>query len=288
MEISRKVGGAILKNYSTSKVDVHKPELEIYIEVRINAVYIYFEKVKGIIMELKGVDLKKAYKERLVVKGVSLKINSGEIVGLLGPNGAGKTTSFYMIVGFIAATSGKVFIDGKDVTALPMYERARCGLGYLAQEPTIFRGLTVEENLLAILERLEPDAKKRADRVDQLLTEFGLTKLAKQKAWTLSGGEKRRMEIARCMISNPKIILLDEPFVGIDPITVAELREMIFKLKSRGLGILITDHNVRETLSLTERAYLIYDGKILVEGDQDKLLNDENARKLYLGEDFKM
>ena len=239
-------------------------------------------------MELLGVDLKKAYKERLVVKGVSLKINSGEIVGLLGPNGAGKTTSFYMIVGFIAATSGKVFIDGKDVTALPMYERARCGLGYLAQEPTIFRGLTVEENLLAILERLEPDAKKRADRVDQLLTEFGLTKLAKQKAWTLSGGEKRRMEIARCMISNPKIILLDEPFVGIDPITVAELREMIFKLKSRGLGILITDHNVRETLPLTERAYLIYDGKILVEGSPDKLLNDEKARKLYLGENFKM
>ena len=239
-------------------------------------------------MELLGIDLKKAYKERLVVKGVSLKINSGEIVGLLGPNGAGKTTSFYMIVGFIAATSGKVFIDGEDVTALPMYERARCGLGYLAQEPTIFRGLTVEENLLAILERLEPDAKKRADRVDQLLTEFGLTKLAKQKAWTLSGGEKRRMEIARCMISNPKIILLDEPFVGIDPITVAELREMIFKLKSRGLGILITDHNVRETLPLTERAYLIYDGKILVEGSPDKLLNDEKARKLYLGENFKM
>ena len=239
-------------------------------------------------MELSGVDLKKAYKERLVVKGVSLKINSGEIVGLLGPNGAGKTTSFYMIVGFIRATSGKVFIDGKDVTALPMYERARCGLGYLAQEPTIFRGLTVEENLLAILERLEADPKKRKDRVDQLLTEFGLTKLAKQKAWTLSGGEKRRMEIARCMISNPKIILLDEPFVGIDPITVAELRDMIFKLKSRGLGILITDHNVRETLPLTERAYLIYDGKILVDGSPEKLLADENARKLYLGENFKM
>ncbi|MCR5505180.1 MAG: LPS export ABC transporter ATP-binding protein [Elusimicrobiaceae bacterium] len=239
-------------------------------------------------MELLGTDLKKAYKERLVVKGVSLKINSGEIVGLLGPNGAGKTTSFYMIVGFIKATSGKVFIDGKDVTNLPMYERARCGLGYLAQEPTIFRGLTVEENLLAILERLEPSAQKRKDRVEQLLTEFGLTKLAKQKAWTLSGGEKRRMEIARCMISNPKIILLDEPFVGIDPITVAELREMIFKLKKRGLGILITDHNVRETLPLTERAYLIYDGKILVEGSPEKLLSDENARKLYLGEDFKM
>ena len=239
-------------------------------------------------MELSGVDLKKAYKERLVVKGVSLKINSGEIVGLLGPNGAGKTTSFYMIVGFIRATSGKVFIDGKDVTALPMYERARCGLGYLAQEPTIFRGLTVEENLLAILERLEPNQKKRKERVDQLLTEFGLTKLTKQKAWTLSGGEKRRMEIARCMISNPRIILLDEPFVGIDPITVAELRDMIFKLKSRGLGILITDHNVRETLPLTERAYLIYDGKILVEGSPEKLLADENARKLYLGENFKM
>ncbi len=239
-------------------------------------------------MELLGVDLKKAYKERLVVKGVSLKVNSGEIVGLLGPNGAGKTTSFYMIVGFIAASSGKVFIDGKDVTKLPMYERARCGLGYLAQEPTIFRGLTVEENLLAILERLEANPKKRIERVEQLLTEFGLTKLAKQKAWTLSGGEKRRMEIARCMISNPKIILLDEPFVGIDPITVAELREMIFKLKSRGLGILITDHNVRETLPLTERAYLIYDGKILVEGSPDKLLSDDNARKLYLGENFKM
>ncbi len=239
-------------------------------------------------MELLGIDLKKAYKERLVVKGVSLKINSGEIVGLLGPNGAGKTTSFYMIVGFIRATSGKVFIDGKDVTALPMYERARCGLGYLAQEPTIFRGLTVEENLLAILERLEPNKKARQERVDQLLTEFGLTKLARQKAWTLSGGEKRRMEIARCMISNPKIILLDEPFVGIDPITVAELRDMIFKLKSRGLGILITDHNVRETLPLTERAYLIYDGKILVEGSPEKLLADENARKLYLGENFKM
>ena len=239
-------------------------------------------------MELLGIDLKKAYKERLVVKGVSLKINSGEIVGLLGPNGAGKTTSFYMIVGFIRATSGKVFIDGKDVTALPMYERARCGLGYLAQEPTIFRGITVEENLLAILERLEPNKKARQERVDQLLTEFGLTKLARQKAWTLSGGEKRRMEIARCMISNPKIILLDEPFVGIDPITVAELRDMIFKLKSRGLGILITDHNVRETLPLTERAYLIYDGKILVEGSPEKLLADENARKLYLGENFKM
>lgn len=239
-------------------------------------------------MELRSSNIEKVYKERRVVKGVDIYVRSGEIVGLLGPNGAGKTTSFYMLVGFIKPTSGKVFIDGEDVTPLPMYERARHGLGYLAQEPTIFRGLTVENNLLAILERIEPDKNKRKEKVAQLLEEFGLTKLAKQKAWTLSGGEKRRMEIARCMISNPKIILLDEPFVGIDPITVSELRQMIFKLKDKGIGVLITDHNVRETLPLTERAYLIYDGKILVEGDQNTLLNDANARKFYLGEDFKM
>jgi ABC-type (unclassified) transport system, ATPase component len=223
-----------------------------------------------------------------VVKGVDINVKSGEIVGLLGPNGAGKTTSFYMLVGFIKPSGGKVFIDGKDVTALPMYERARYGLGYLAQEPTIFRGLSVEENLLAILERIEPNKSKRKEKVVSLLEEFGLIKLAKQKGWTLSGGEKRRMEIARCMISSPKIILLDEPFVGIDPITVSELRHMIFKLKDKGIGILITDHNVRETLPLTERAYLIYDGSILVEGNEQTLLNDSRARKFYLGEDFKM
>jgi lipopolysaccharide export system ATP-binding protein len=239
-------------------------------------------------MELKSVNIEKSYKDRKVVKGIDITVRSGEIVGLLGPNGAGKTTSFYMMVGFIRPTAGKVFMDGAEVTNLPMYERARKGLGYLAQEPTIFRGLTVEQNLLAILERIEPDKTKRKDTVDHLLEEFGLLKLAKQKAWSLSGGEKRRMEIARCMISSPKIILLDEPFVGIDPITVSELRQMIFKLKNKGIGILITDHNVRETLPLTERAYLIYDGKILVEGNQQKLLNDANARKLYLGEDFKM
>ena len=193
-----------------------------------------------------------------------------------------------MMVGFISPTKGRVFIDGDDVTKLPMYERARHGLGYLAQEPTIFKGLTVEENLLAVLERILDDKQEQKRRVEALLNEFGLTKLAKQKAWTLSGGEKRRMEIARCMISNPKIILLDEPFVGIDPITVSDLRHMIFKLKDKGIGVLITDHNVRETLPLTERAYFIYDGKILVEGDQNTLLNDANARRLYLGEDFKM
>lgn len=239
-------------------------------------------------MELRSEQIVKVYKDRMVVKGVDIHVKSGEIVGLLGPNGAGKTTSFYMMVGFIRPTSGKVFIDGDDVTQLPMFERARHGLGYLAQEPTIFKGLTVEENLLAVLERILDDKEAQKRRVDELLSEFGLTKLAKQKAWTLSGGEKRRMEIARCMISNPQIILLDEPFVGIDPITVSDLRQMIFKLKDKGIGVLITDHNVRETLPLTERAYLIYDGKILVEGDQETLLNDANARKLYLGEDFKM
>ena len=239
-------------------------------------------------MELRSKKIVKVYKDRMVVKGVDIHVKSGEIVGLLGPNGAGKTTSFYMMVGFIRPTSGKVFIDGDDVTALPMFERARHGLGYLAQEPTIFKGLTVEENLLAVLERILDDKATQKKRVDELLNEFGLSKLAKQKAWTLSGGEKRRMEIARCMISDPKIILLDEPFVGIDPITVSDLRQMIFKLKDKGIGVLITDHNVRETLPLTERAYLIYDGKILVEGDQQTLLNDKNARKLYLGEDFKM
>lgn len=239
-------------------------------------------------MELRSEKIVKVYKDRMVVKGVDIHVKSGEIVGLLGPNGAGKTTSFYMLVGFIRPTSGRVFIDNSDVTELPMFERARHGLGYLAQEPTIFKGLTVEENLLAILERISTDKAEQKKRVDELLEEFGLTKLAKQKAWTLSGGEKRRMEIARCMISNPKIILLDEPFVGIDPITVSDLRRMIFKLKDKGIGVLITDHNVRETLPLTERAYLIYDGKILVEGDQNTLINDPNARKLYLGEDFKM
>ena len=239
-------------------------------------------------MQLRSEKIVKVYKDRMVVKGVDIHVKSGEIVGLLGPNGAGKTTSFYMLVGFIRPTEGRVFIDDDDVTSLPMYERARHGLGYLAQEPTIFKGLTVEENLLAILERISNDKHAQKHRVEELLNEFGLTKLAKQKAWTLSGGEKRRMEIARWRISNPKIILLDEPFVGIDPITVADLRQMIFKLKDKGIGVLITDHNVRETLPLTERAYLIYDGKILVEGDQNTLLNDTNARRLYLGEDFKM
>ena len=239
-------------------------------------------------MQLKCENLEKIYKHRKVVKDVNIQISSGEICGLLGPNGAGKTTTFYMLVGFIKPFAGKILLDGKDITDLPMHERARNGIGYLAQEPTIFRGLTVEENLIAVLERTQKDRKKIQQKVDELLKEFGLDKLKKQKAVTLSGGEKRRLEVARAMINEPKIILLDEPFVGIDPITVADLKQTIFKLRDKGLGVLITDHNVRETLTLTERSYLIYDGKILLEGDKEKLLNDPNARKLYLGHDFKM
>lgn len=239
-------------------------------------------------MKLSAQNLKKVYRHREVVKGIDIKVSSGEICGLLGPNGAGKTTTFYMLVGFIRPHSGNILLDNKDITTLPMHERARGGIGYLAQEPTVFRGLTVEENLIAVLERTEKDKKTINKKVENLLGEFGLGKLAEQKAVTLSGGEKRRLEVARAMINEPKIILLDEPFVGIDPITVADLKKTINKLKDKGLGVLITDHNVRETLTLTERSYLIYDGKILLEGTKDKLLNDSSARKLYLGKDFKM
>ena len=193
-----------------------------------------------------------------------------------------------MMVGFIRPTEGKVFIDGNDVTELPMYERARHGLGYLAQEPTIFKGLTVEENLLAVLERILDDRKEQKRQVDSLLEEFGLSKLAKQKAWTLSGGEKRRMEIARCMISKPQIILLDEPFVGIDPITVADLRKMIFKLRDKGLGVLITDHNVRETLDIIDRAYILHSGSVLMEGTPEEIVANEDVRKVYLGDNFSL
>jgi lipopolysaccharide export system ATP-binding protein len=239
-------------------------------------------------MKLSAIDIHKRYGEREVVKGVSLHVSSGEIVGLLGPNGAGKTTTFYSLAGFIHPNEGRIMIDNEDVTALPMYLRARKGLGYLAQEPTIFRGLTVEKNLLAILERTIPRKIEQMRRVKELLTEFGLWPRRRQMASSLSGGEKRRLEVARAMISNPKLILLDEPFVGIDPITVSELKAVITKLKNQGIGVLITDHNVRETLPIIERAYLIYDGKILVHGSSDELLNNAEARRLYLGEDFKI
>ncbi|MCX5786348.1 MAG: LPS export ABC transporter ATP-binding protein [Elusimicrobia bacterium] len=232
--------------------------------------------------------LEKSFGRRAVVNGITLAINSGEVCGLLGPNGAGKTTTFHMLVGFLEPDSGKVFIDGRDVSRDPMYKRARGGIGYLAQEPTVFRGLSVEENLLAILERTIKDKTALSARVNALLTEFGLLKLKAQKAWSLSGGEKRRLEVARVMINEPRIILLDEPFVGIDPITVSELKKTILHLKQKGIGVLITDHNVRETLSITDRSYLMYNGQILIEGSHDVLLNDPKARELYLGWDFKM
>ncbi len=239
-------------------------------------------------MKLSAREIKKSYGERQVVKGVSLTVSSGEIVGLLGPNGAGKTTTFYSLAGFIRPESGAILVDDEDVTAMPMYQRARHGLGYLAQEPTVFRGLTVEQNLRAVLERTLPSRLEQMRRVKALLEEFGLWELRRQKAWTLSGGEKRRLEVARAMINDPKIILLDEPFVGIDPITVGDLKVLISRLKDRGIGILITDHNVRETLPIIERAYLMFDGKILVEGNSRQLLEDPKARELYLGLDFRI
>ncbi|OGR91448.1 MAG: LPS export ABC transporter ATP-binding protein [Elusimicrobia bacterium RBG_16_66_12] len=239
-------------------------------------------------MRLEARDIRKTYGERMVVKGLSLRVDSGEIVGLLGPNGAGKTTTFYSLAGFIAPEEGSILIDGKDVTREPMYARARLGLGYLAQEPTVFKGLSVEENLRAVLERTVPSKLDQMRRVKALLEEFGLWDLRRQKAWTLSGGEKRRLEVARAMIRDPKIIMLDEPFVGIDPITVGELKDIIQKLVRHGIGVLITDHNVRETLPIIDRAYLIYDGRILVEGSAKSLLEDPKARELYLGMDFKI
>ena len=239
-------------------------------------------------MKLAAESIVKNYGQRQVVKGVSLSVNAGEIVGLLGPNGAGKTTTFYSLVGFIRPDGGRILIDGDDVTAHPMYQRSHKGLGYLAQEPTVFRGLSVEENLLAVLERTVEDRSKREKMVSDLLNEFRLAKLKTQKAWTLSGGEKRRLEVARAMIQNPKIILLDEPFVGIDPITVSELKDTVESLRKRGIGFLITDHNVRETLPIIDRAYLIYDGQILLDGSSTELLEDKRAREIYLGKDFKI
>ncbi|MFI5347319.1 MAG: LPS export ABC transporter ATP-binding protein [Elusimicrobiota bacterium] len=237
-------------------------------------------------MRLEARDIRKTYGERMVVKGLSLRVDSGEIVGLLGPNGAGKTTTFYSLAGFVTPEEGAIVIDGTDVTKLPMYARARLGLGYLAQEPTVFKGLTVEENLRAVLERTVEGKLEQMRRVKALLEEFGLWDLRRQKAWTLSGGEKRRLEVARAMIRQPKLIMLDEPFVGIDPITVGELKDIIKKLVKQGIGVLITDHNVRETLPIIDRAYLIYDGRILVEGSAKDLLDDPKARELYLGKDF--
>jgi lipopolysaccharide export system ATP-binding protein len=233
-------------------------------------------------------DLTKKYGGRTVVRGVSLNVTSGEIVGLLGPNGAGKTTTFYMTVGLTAPDSGRVTLDDTDVTDDPMYVRARKGIGYLPQEPSIFRGLTVEQNVLAILETLELTAPQRRQRARELLAELNLLHLASAPAYTLSGGERRRAEITRALVISPKFILLDEPFAGIDPIAVTDIQKIIFHLKERGIGVLITDHNVRETLRITDRAYIVHDGGVFRSGTPDELATDGDVRRIYLGTDFRL
>ena len=233
-------------------------------------------------------NLTKSYSGRTVVRDVSLEVSAGEVVGLLGPNGAGKTTTFYMVVGLTAPDAGRVAIDDKDVTGDPMYVRARKGIAYLPQEPSIFRGLTVEQNILAILETLDGDAVSRRTRLRQLLAELALTPLAKAPAYTLSGGERRRVEITRALVISPLFILLDEPFAGIDPIAVTDIQKIIFHLKQRGIGVLVTDHNVRETLRITDRAYIINDGAVFKSGTPAALAADEDVKRIYLGADFKL
>jgi lipopolysaccharide export system ATP-binding protein len=230
--------------------------------------------------------VQKTYKKRMVVKGVSLAVGRGESVGLLGPNGAGKTTVFYMITGLVPADNGRITIDGQDVTTMPMYRRARLGIGYLPQEASIFRGLTVEQNIMAVLELVEPNAKKRKEQLDNLLEEFHITKLRKSPSIALSGGERRRCEIARALASRPSFMLLDEPFAGIDPIAVGDIQQLVRHLTERGIGVLITDHNVRETLSLIDRAYIIYDGQVLTQGKPAEIIANEDVRRVYLGDMF--
>jgi len=232
--------------------------------------------------------LTKSYSGRTVVRGVSLEVGSSEVVGLLGPNGAGKTTTFYMVVGLTAPDSGRVVLDGEDLTDDPMYVRARKGIGYLPQEPSIFRGLTVEQNILAILETLELPKAERRERLANLLAELSLTPLAKAPAHTLSGGERRRVEITRALAVSPRFMLLDEPFAGIDPIAVADIQKIIFHLRERGIGLLVTDHNVRETLRITDRAYIVHDGVMFRSGTPDSLAADEEVRRIYLGADFRL
>jgi lipopolysaccharide export system ATP-binding protein len=235
---------------------------------------------------LTAYDVKKSYRKRMVVKGVNLAVGRGESVGLLGPNGAGKTTVFYMITGLVAADEGRITIDGEDVTKLPMYQRARLGVGYLPQEASIFRGLTVEQNIMAVLELIEPNRKARKEQLDSLLEEFSITRLRKSAAMALSGGERRRCEIARALASRPSFMLLDEPFAGIDPIAVGDIQQLVRHLTERGIGVLITDHNVRETLSLIDRAYIIYDGQVLTQGKPSEIISNEDVRRVYLGDMF--
>lgn len=234
------------------------------------------------------VSIAKSYDKRTVLSDVSLSVGKGEVVGLLGPNGAGKTTCFYSIMGLVKPDAGRIMLDGADITALPMYRRAILGLGYLPQETSIFRGMTVEQNIAAVLELSEPDRAARGARLEELLDEFGLTRLRDAAAMALSGGERRRAEIARALAANPSIMLLDEPFAGIDPLSISDIRDLVADLKTRGIGVLITDHNVRETLDLVDRACIIYDGKVLLAGSPEELVADPEVRRLYLGEGFSL
>jgi lipopolysaccharide export system ATP-binding protein len=232
--------------------------------------------------------LRKSYKKRVVIRDVSMELHSGEVVALLGPNGSGKTTSFYAIAGLVNPEGGQVKIDGQDVTSFPMYRRARLGIGYLPQEMSIFRGLSVEDNISAILDISEKDRHTRRERLEELLGEFNIEHLRRTPAIALSGGERRRVEIARALAANPKYLLLDEPFAGVDPISVDDIRELVRSLKDRGLGVLITDHNVRETLDIVDRAYILHDGKVLMSGTPKEVVENENVRRVYLGENFKI
>ena len=238
--------------------------------------------------DLEATGLVKAYGDRTVVGGMNVRCSRGEIVGILGPNGAGKTTTFYMIVGLVKPDAGRVVLRGEDVTRLPMYMRARKGLGYLAQEPSVFRKLSVWNNVMAILETLPLSRKERAARAEELLSPFDLMKVAKQPAYTLSGGERRKLEIARALVRDPAVLMLDEPFAGVDPLSVNEIQDIVRRLAAKDLGVIITDHNVRETLSVVNRAYLVYDGRLLREGTSDDLVSDPEVREKYLGENFRM
>lgn len=237
---------------------------------------------------IRTVGLTRDFGKKRVVDGVDIRVQGGEVVGLLGPNGAGKTTTFYMVVGLIRVSKGQVYLDEDDITPLPLYRRARRGIGYLPQEPSVFRKLNVQQNIEAVAETLNVPRSERTRIVEEHLEELGLTSLASQRAYTLSGGERRRLEISRALVTQPQFLLMDEPFSGVDPISVAEVQKIILQLKRRGIGILITDHNVRETLSIVDRAYLLHEGKILVEGSSDFLINDPQSRKFYLGDAFKL
>ena len=232
--------------------------------------------------------LRKSYRKRVVIRDVSMELHRGEVVGLLGPNGSGKTTCFYAIAGLIFPEGGQIIVDGRDVTGLPMYRRARLGIGYLPQEMSIFRGLSVEDNILAVLDIAERDRHKRRERLEELLSDFSIEHLRRAPALALSGGERRRVEIARCLAADPKYLLLDEPFAGVDPISVGDIRQLVAELKTRGIGVLITDHNVRETLEIVDRAYILHDGTMLMSGSPEDVVRNENVRRVYLGDSFRI